>query len=300
MTSLPPPTALSLKPRGAALSLPPSFTLLLPSVSIGNVGQLAIDLLLHNLPHTHVGHLRSPALLPFAGPSSDTPGRVVTALEVYCLQAHPVVIVQQRAPAARGRAEEAARAMVQWAIQHGCAELILLGSANAAGMRDRQLAEVAQVGAVLPGLRVAMTSAAADARTAAGRRVLALGVRLLEGPGERAAALGWDAEVRGRGDVEEEAAGEPADVPRFLPTRRRGFMRGLLEEAQSTGVRASVVSKFVHEGENEGDARVVAAVGAVAGGVGEGDGVDEVRRLCAAWKVPPAWTVEAGLPDGLY
>lgn len=44
-----------------------SSTLIIPSVSIGNVPQLAIDLLVHTLHIPLVGYLTSPYLVPCAG-----------------------------------------------------------------------------------------------------------------------------------------------------------------------------------------------------------------------------------------
>lgn len=38
-----------------------------PSVSVGNVGQLAADLLINTLKLTHVGYLSDPAILPLVG-----------------------------------------------------------------------------------------------------------------------------------------------------------------------------------------------------------------------------------------
>lgn len=81
-------------------------TLIIPSISLGNVPQLAIDLLIQNFDFIKVGSLDSLYLYPFASPidtSSTSQGHIHTegissALDVYYSESHKVTIIQQRSP----------------------------------------------------------------------------------------------------------------------------------------------------------------------------------------------------------
>ncbi|QPG74594.1 hypothetical protein FOA43_001925 [Brettanomyces nanus] len=81
-------------------------TLILPVVSIGNIPQLALDILVYNLPDVHlVGRLDSTWLYPLVGPADYIEGKpkssetnVSTPLEVYYCQKYNVTLLQQRTP----------------------------------------------------------------------------------------------------------------------------------------------------------------------------------------------------------
>lgn len=77
-------------------------TLVIPSISIGNLPQLTIDLLIHSLPFERIGYLDCQYLYPFISPQDhklgdDLPG-ISQALEVYYSLQHKITVIQQRAP----------------------------------------------------------------------------------------------------------------------------------------------------------------------------------------------------------
>ena len=89
-------------------AFPPSLdlsgaTLVLPVVAVGNVGQLAADLLINTLRLPRAGRLSDDALLPAVGCTAypHAPG-LATALEVHRAAGGAVAVAQQRAPAAPG------------------------------------------------------------------------------------------------------------------------------------------------------------------------------------------------------
>lgn len=88
----------------AGTSLPDlkSSSLIIPSVSIGNIPQLAIDLLIHTFDFVKIGSLSDTYLYPFASPidhTFDKPQRgVSTAIEIYYSSAHHITVIQQRSP----------------------------------------------------------------------------------------------------------------------------------------------------------------------------------------------------------
>jgi hypothetical protein len=79
-------------------------TLIVPALSMGNAGQLAVDLLISHGARK-AGYLDEPHVLPCVGndpfgPSAD--GDLAVALEVYEDAEQNVSIVQQRAPVMKG------------------------------------------------------------------------------------------------------------------------------------------------------------------------------------------------------
>lgn len=88
----------------AGTSLPDlkSSTLIIPSVSIGNIPQLTIDLLIHTLDFEKIGSLSDTYLYPFASPIDHTVDKPQTgisnAIEIYYNSKNHVTVIQQRSP----------------------------------------------------------------------------------------------------------------------------------------------------------------------------------------------------------
>ncbi|EGW32966.1 uncharacterized protein SPAPADRAFT_60298 [Spathaspora passalidarum NRRL Y-27907] len=78
-----------------------STTLIIPSISIGNIPQLAIDLLIHTFSFAKVGSLDDLYVYPFASPvdysKTPVPG-ISRAIEVYHCPELQLTLVQQRSP----------------------------------------------------------------------------------------------------------------------------------------------------------------------------------------------------------
>jgi predicted ATP-grasp superfamily ATP-dependent carboligase len=119
-------------------------TLVLPAVSTGNVGQLAVDLLVNSgLAQGSIqrhGFLRSPHVLPIVGAgaySTDTPGKICVNLEVFAGKS--AVFLQQRAPVIPGREQAYAQSICEWASSAGFARVVVLGgAATPPGVRPAQ------------------------------------------------------------------------------------------------------------------------------------------------------------------
>lgn len=75
-------------------------TLIIPSVAVGNVGQLACDLLISSLMMKKIASVYSPAVIPILGydPYSLDSGRISTSCELYKSDDRNLVILQVRAP----------------------------------------------------------------------------------------------------------------------------------------------------------------------------------------------------------
>jgi proteasome assembly chaperone 2 len=286
-----------------------NWTLVLPAVTVGNVGQLAVDLVLTNASCVHVGRLRAPAVLPVAGAASPPPvhrSPLLSALELYVVSGGPdsIVLLQQRSPIAPGRAREHAQALLDWAIQAGCSQILVLASANAAGRRDAQLRIAPS--SVSARLRVAGSTFAFEGEGLAARTRNDLQWKSVEGPDPR----GWVAESQAVIDDDQQRG-----FPAFLPTSRPGaFVHSILECSEATNFPTTALLIFVHEGDNTGDAVVMASAALVLLGlqlgrraettdrVADGAEEDPVMRACSLWDVPPLWkTLFAPPPPrGLY
>lgn len=78
-------------------------TLIIPSVSLANVPQLTVDLLIHNYNFVRIGRLNDRYLYPFASPidhgeHTDFQHGISTGLELYYSEEHNLSLIQQRSP----------------------------------------------------------------------------------------------------------------------------------------------------------------------------------------------------------
>lgn len=107
-------------PEGAALA---GATLLLPVVSVGNVPQLAADLLINTLHLPRAARLDDPALLPAVGHRgyAHVEG-LATSMELYG-STGGLAVVQQRAPAAPGTQAAFAQRLAEFVKQSGAKEV---------------------------------------------------------------------------------------------------------------------------------------------------------------------------------
>lgn len=250
--------------------------LLVASVTVGNVPQMAVDLLLTSCKATPVGRLHAPALLPFVG-VDESSGRLTTAAELYRLDTadseRPTYVLQQRSPPSRGRAAEHARALTKWAHGVGVTELVVLASANAAGRKDGQMygsnSRVIR-GAWLP--ENAKVATMCDAQPLEG----------CDGNG-----VWCDSE----------------DAPAFLPLRRKeSFVRTVIDVTLELKLVCSVLLVFAHEGDNTSDAAWFAALvvrAAKLNVVGAPNNASS-EAVVRCFVPPEAWAALAPPPPGLY
>lgn len=278
------------------VALPPSWTLVFPSVTIGNTPQLALDLILTTLPVTHLAHLRAPSVLPFASPVPSIPPHhttLLTALELYRLDNTDIILLQQRAPTASGRADEFAHQLVEWAVAQGCDRFVMLCSSNAAGLRGLKENTESKPPARpwARGFRHVASTNGVNGSFIGRMREMGISVMETVTSDQR----GWEAQIVD--NVARDLGKAECRIPAFVPTARMSsFVRGMLETCEKRTVDIGGVVQFVHEGDNGGDARVLASVVVVALGIAE----EAVEDAAAKWVVPMAWSDHAGIPAGLY
>nr|XP_022312143.1 proteasome assembly chaperone 2-like [Crassostrea virginica] len=120
------------------------YTLVLPAVSVGNVGQLAADLLISTMWLDRCGFIYHDSILPLVGndpyahPEADV-CKVVTACEVYESKLHQLVIIQQRAPFVKGKMASYRRWLISWIKENKFEKVAILSSMHAHERLDIQL-----------------------------------------------------------------------------------------------------------------------------------------------------------------
>jgi len=128
------------------VSAPSSFKdclCVIPAVSVGNVGQLCVDVLLSNVGAVKIGFLHDQNVLPYAGndTASDTiTGKISVSLEVFYVPSKQVVIVQQRSPCISGRKISFTKNLCDWIEKSDFKQVILLTSTEASKRDDTDLA----------------------------------------------------------------------------------------------------------------------------------------------------------------
>ncbi|CAN1133584.1 Proteasome assembly chaperone 2 [Linum perenne] len=112
-------------------SHPDCSTLILPALSIGNVGQLAVDLLVSSTGAERIGYLDDPYTLPCVGNDAYGPspsGDLALALEAYQSPANAMALVQQRSPVVKGMMVEFAKNLAEFAASSGKKHVVILSS----------------------------------------------------------------------------------------------------------------------------------------------------------------------------
>lgn len=106
-------------------------TLILPALSIGNVGQLAVDLLIASTKAERIGYLDDPNVLPCVGNDAYTPtpeGDLALPLEAYESPSSALTLIQQRSPVVKGMMIEYAKNLANFAAACGKKHIVILSS----------------------------------------------------------------------------------------------------------------------------------------------------------------------------
>ncbi|ERN17668.1 proteasome assembly chaperone 2 [Amborella trichopoda] len=125
-----------------------SSTLILPALSIGNIGQLAVDLLIASLNAKRVGFLDEPSVLPCVGNDAYGPmpeGDLAIPLEVYDAPSHGLSLIQQRSPVVKGMMIEFAKNLASCASDMGKTHIIILSGLDSGRRRRCDLSSNMQI-----------------------------------------------------------------------------------------------------------------------------------------------------------
>jgi len=264
------------------------YTFIAPTVSVGNVGQLTVDLLVSTLNMKKVGLINDPALTPVIGNdpyahslssrvgtldlnqqhdgSSSSPC-LMTGCEVYESSFHRLVVMQLRSPLIPGRQSAFLRRLLAFIREKELASTLFLSSCHAHERLDAQLSgdqfRYLATAAFCP--RLPPATAALWSGTNKDR--------------DCAASTDWiPLERRARG------RDEGAEVDPFLPGG--GLARRAFVLCEAEGVAAAVLLVFCSEGDNVPEALVLAnRVNQLL------EVVDETKPR---WRIPGSWSALFG------
>ncbi|XP_013797949.1 proteasome assembly chaperone 2 isoform X1 [Apteryx mantelli] len=250
------------------------FTLLVPAVSVGNVGQLAIDLVISTLDMTKVGYFYTDCLVPMVGnnpyaTAEENSAELSINAEVYSLPSRKLVVLQIRSPFIKSKYRPFSQALLSWVQTSKCARVILLSSSHAYQRDDEQLFGTPLRYLLTPALEKSMEG-------------------LMQG-------LKWK--------EMEKVAAYPGinDTEKVLHIPGGGITKLLFTECCSKEIQMAVLLKFCSEGDNIPDAFALVNY------------LNEWLQLIKSessnstatssqWKIPSSWRLlfGSGLPPALF
>jgi len=144
-----------------------TYTLILPSITLGNVPQLTCDILLSTLGLKRMAYLNSDALLPCAGCDAFTDraaatGELTTGAEVFESDELRLVVVQFRGGLIQGRRRKLASQLTEWVRSCNFRRTVLLQSRDAATVGGATALERYHVNDYVPNEDVAQLDALSD------------------------------------------------------------------------------------------------------------------------------------------
>ncbi|XP_062986622.1 proteasome assembly chaperone 2 isoform X2 [Elgaria multicarinata webbii] len=250
------------------------FTLLMPAVSVGNVGQLAVDLVISTLGMSKVGYFYTDCLVPMIGnnpyaTTEENATELCINAEVYAVPSKELVVLQIRSPFIKNKYRPFCKTLLSWVKSCGFSKIVLLSSSHAYQRNDQQLHGTS--------LRYLLSPAV---EKTIGNVIERLSGRELE---QIAAFPG----VNGDEKVFHIPGG--------------GITKLLFTESCSKEIPMVVLLKFCSEGDNIPDAHALA------------DYLNEWLQLtanqsssssvkCSRWKIPSSWKLlfGSGLPPALF
>merc|ERR1712226_734514 len=122
-------------------------TCILPTISIGNVGQLAIDILITTLKCRHVGAIFHKAVVPLFGKNAfvKTSNQPSTAVDVYICDKHQLMLVQVRTAIVKRYQDEFIAKLFSWLNELKISKTVVLSSLDAVDRHDMSIGNPDQI-----------------------------------------------------------------------------------------------------------------------------------------------------------
>jgi len=232
-------------------------TLIVPVVSTANVSQLAADLLISTLSLDRVAIFDPQFCVPVAGARDDGLKGITVPLELYGKSGVDVVIVQQRSSVLKSRKEEFVSSLLEFIDSSNFETVLFLSGVDLSDRTDAQM--FTTTFHIIPNKRHALRSPSLE-------NITSLSIPVYTSPVLQRAEEGLE--------------GSSAPIP-FIPGG--GLTRRILSALPETwSTPTASLLQFALEGDNRGDARLLAAVTLKV--VGLDVSVNE-------WKQPKSWQV---------
>nr|XP_046273816.1 proteasome assembly chaperone 2 [Scatophagus argus]XP_046273818.1 proteasome assembly chaperone 2 [Scatophagus argus] len=248
------------------------FTLVMPAVAVGNVGQLAVDLVVSTLNMSRVGFIHTDCLIPMAGNNPYTTCKedaeeLHTPAEVYTATELKLAVLQIRAPIIQKKSKKFRQLLVSWIKTSGFSRTVVLSSSHAYQRDDQQLQGTP--------LRYLVTPS------------------LLKGSADAFKELGWREMER----VPAFPGLADADAEPCLCIPGGGITKGLYSDSCAEDLPLAVLLLFCSEGDNIPDAFTL--VNHVNDWLHL---LDNPSKEHNKWKIPTSWSLlfGSGIPPALF
>ncbi|KAI0211933.1 Proteasome assembly chaperone 2 [Lamellibrachia satsuma] len=246
------------------------YTLIVPSVSVGNVGQLTVDLIVSTLHMDRIGYLSTDAVYPVVGndpfstKGSSDKCQLVTAIEVYECTDKKITVVQQRAPLVRGKRKQFVSELCHWIQTCNFTKVIIVTSSFSHERVDTQIAGTQLRFLLSPVLETREGVTLRDhLHWLELEHRCPLTGGLQDGP---------SSEDSGQGEI-------------FLPGA--GFAKDLFETLASADVCVALLMLFCSEGDNAMDAiQLATALNTWLSLIS--------LKTKQSWRIPPSWKLQYG------
>ncbi|XP_071445117.1 proteasome assembly chaperone 2 [Hetaerina americana] len=241
-------------------------TVIVPSISVGNIPQLSVDLLIGTLNPVLVGYISHENLIPVVGPNAfhGQSAPMCAPCEVYYQAAHHMIILQIRGAIVPGSEKEFSHILCEWMLFLQPKRVIILMSVAAEIRQDKDI-NGCQIRFALP----------SNLKSQLSDELLNLGWFAYRSP----STCSLDASLIGD------------DTNGKLNAPSGGYGQHLYEIGIKKGLPLLGIMMFAYEGDNETEA--LALVNAV-------NSYLSLEITC--WKRPISWALLYGSspPPGLY
>ncbi|XP_062056204.1 proteasome assembly chaperone 2 isoform X1 [Lepus europaeus] len=252
------------------------FTLLMPAVSVGNVGQLAIDLIISTLDMCKIGYFYTDCLVPIVGnnpyaTAKENAAELSTNAEVYSLPSKKLVVLQLRSIFIKYKSKSFCEKLLCWVENSGCARVIVLSSSHSYHRNDKQLSSTPFRYLLTPSIQKTVQN--------------------------KIKSLNWQEMEKSPCIPEIEDSDLCVRVP------GGGITKLLYDESCCKDIQMAVLLKFVSEGDNIPDALgLVEYLNEWLQIIKPHVQGDDPAASTLPWKIPSSWRLlfGSGLPPALF
>ncbi|XP_010975286.1 proteasome assembly chaperone 2 isoform X2 [Camelus dromedarius] len=251
-------------------------TLLMPAVSVGNVGQLAIDLIISTLNMCKIGYFYTDCLVPMVGnnpyaTAEENSTELSTNAEVYALPSRKLVALQLRSIFIKYKSKPFCEKLLSWVKSSGCAKVVVLSSSHSYHRNDLQLRSTPFRYLLSPSMQTSVQN--------------------------KMQSLNWE-------EMEKTACIPEIDESELcVRIPGGGITKTLYDEGCSKDVPVAVLLKFVSEGDNIPDALgLVEYLNEWLQIIKPCVQRDDPTAAALPWKMPSSWRLlfGSGLPPALF
>lgn len=249
------------------------YSLVVPAVSVGNVGQLATDVLISTLSLCKVGRLHDDSFLPVIGndpfAAEDSCGKchLMTAVEVFASTTHHLAVLQQRSPLVKEKRQQYVEKLMKWIKECKFTEVIVLTSSYSHERLDSQLTGTQLRYLMTPEL---LTASEAHVKESLKWEELELRPSL----------------VGSHGEID----GEASEV--FMPGA--GIAKMMYLKCLEEKIPVAVLLTFCSEGDNAGDALQLISYLNSWKMWAKCEESETKKKVTLAWKLPSSWKLMYG------